>query len=110
MVIVTDIAYLVAALLFIFGLKKLGSPKTARKGNFLSMLGMLIAVIVTLLDKQILDYSFIIAGLVVGSFIGVIAAKKVEMTAMPQLVALFNSFGGSASALVAFTQFLWSTV
>lgn len=104
--ILRDILYLVSASLFIFGLKKLGSPKTARAGNFLSMLGMLIAVIVTLLDKQILDFTYIIAGVVIGSFIGAVAAKKVEMTAMPQMVALFNAFGGGASVLVAYAQFL----
>jgi NAD(P) transhydrogenase subunit beta len=101
-----DILYMVSASLFIFGLKKLGSPKTARKGNLLAMLGMLIAVVVTLLDKQILDFTYIIAGVVIGSFIGAVAAKKVEMTAMPQMVALFNAFGGGASVLVAFAQFL----
>lgn len=104
--ILRDILYLVSASLFIFGLKKLGSPKTARAGNFLSMLGMLIAVVVTLLDKQILDFTYIIAGVVIGSFIGAVAAKKVEMTAMPQMVALFNAFGGGASVLVAYAQFL----
>ena len=101
-----DILYMISASLFIFGLKKLGSPKTARMGNLLAMLGMLIAVVVTLLDKQILDFTYIIAGIVIGSFIGAVAAKKVEMTAMPQMVALFNAFGGGASVLVAFAQFL----
>ena len=103
--LLTDVAYLVAAALFIFGIKKLGSPKTARNGNLLAMLGMLIAVVVTLLDRQIMDFTFIIAGVVIGSLIGVIAAKKVQMTAMPQMVALFNAFGGGASALVALAQF-----
>jgi len=106
MPVLKDIAYLLAIVLFILGIKKLGSPKTARFGNFLAMLGMLVAVVVTLLDKQILDFSFIIIGLVVGTFIGVLFAKKVKMTALPQMVALFNSFGGGASALVAFAQFL----
>ncbi|MCP5108764.1 MAG: NAD(P)(+) transhydrogenase (Re/Si-specific) subunit beta [bacterium] len=101
-----DIFYLLSASLFIFGLKKLGSPKTARTGNLLSMIGMLIAVVVTLLDKQILDFTYIIVGVVVGSLIGAVAARKVEMTAMPQMVALFNAFGGGASALVALAQFL----
>jgi NAD(P) transhydrogenase subunit beta len=103
--LLTDAAYLVAAALFIFGIKKLGSPKTARNGNLLAMLGMLIAVVVTLLDRQIMDFTFIIAGVVIGSLIGAIAAKKVQMTAMPQMVALFNAFGGGASALVALAQF-----
>jgi NAD(P) transhydrogenase subunit beta len=105
MTIITDLAYLVSAALFIFGLKNLGSPKTARRGNLLATLAMLLAVLVTLLDKQILDFSYIIAGLIVGSAIGVIAAKKVELTNMPQLVAMFNGFGGGASALVAFSEY-----
>lgn len=106
MEILRDILYMAAASLFIFGLKKLSSPKTARTGNLLAMVGMLIAVVVTLVDKQILDFTFIIAGVVIGSFIGAAAAKKVEMTAMPQMVALFNAFGGGASVLVAFGQYL----
>lgn len=106
MTIIKDILYLISAGLFIIGLKQLSSPKTARKGNALAMLGMFIAVVVTLVDKNILDYTYIIAGVVIGSFIGAVSAKKVEMTAMPQMVALFNSFGGAASALVAFAQFL----
>jgi NAD(P) transhydrogenase subunit beta len=106
MPLLTDIAYLAAIILFILGIKKLGSPKTARFGNLLAMLGMLVAVVVTLLDKQILDFTFIIIGLVVGSFIGALFAKTVKMTALPQMVALFNSFGGGASALVAFAQYL----
>jgi NAD(P) transhydrogenase subunit beta len=106
MAVLKDILYLLSASLFILGIKKLGSPKTARRGNTYAMLGMLIAVAVTLVDKQILDYTHIIAGLVVGSFIGAVSAKRVQMTAMPQMVALFNSFGGGASALVAYAQFL----
>lgn len=106
MAVLKDICYLIAASLFILGIKKLGSPKTARFGNFLAMLGMLIAVVITLFDKQILDFTFIIAGLVIGTLIGTIAARKIEMTDMPQMVALFNAFGGGASALVAFAQYL----
>ncbi len=106
MEMVTNIAYLAAASLFIFGLKKLSSPKTARLGNRLAMMGMLIAIVVTLLNRQIVDFTFIIAGIIVGSLIGAIAARKVEMTAIPQMVALFNAFGGGASALVALGQYL----
>ncbi|MCG8608203.1 NAD(P)(+) transhydrogenase (Re/Si-specific) subunit beta, partial [bacterium] len=105
MTIITDLAYLVSAALFIFGLKNLGSPKTARRGNLLATLAMLIAVLVTLLDKQIIDFTYIIVGLIVGSAIGATAAKKVQLTAMPQLVAMFNGFGGGASALVAFSEY-----
>jgi H+-translocating NAD(P) transhydrogenase subunit beta len=93
--------YLVAAVLFIVGLKRLTSPVTARTGNRLASIGMLLAIVVTLLDAGIIGYGTIIAGLVVGGAIGVFLARTVEMTAMPQLVAAFNGFGGGASALVA---------
>lgn len=108
MQVITELTYLLAAILFILGLKYLGSPKTARKGNLLSMVGMLMAIIVTLLDKQILDFTYIIAGLVIGAAIGAYAARTVEMTAMPQMVALFNGFGGAASALVAYSEYIRS--
>ncbi len=101
-----SLAYLVAAVLFVLGLKLLSSPKTARKGNMLGALGMLVAVVVTLTDRKIIDYQFIVAGLVVGSFIGVIMARKVQMTAMPQMVGLLNGFGGGASTLVAYAEYL----
>ncbi len=100
-----QLAYLVAASLFILGLKNLGSPATARKGNILASVGMLIAVVVTLLDQAVLNYSMILLGLVIGSVIGAIAAYKVEMTAMPQMVGLLNGLGGAASALVAVGEF-----
>lgn len=106
MVNLTYAAYLLAAVLFIFGLKNLSSPKTARRGNLLSMLGMLLAVVITLLDKQIIDFTYIIAGIVIGAAIGAVSAKKVQMTAMPQMVAIFNGFGGGASALVAFSEYM----
>jgi H+-translocating NAD(P) transhydrogenase subunit beta len=93
--------YLIAAVLFILGLKRLTSPATARVGNRMASIGMLLAIVVTLLDRQILSYSAVFAGLVLGGGIGAFLAKKVEMTAMPQLVAAFNGFGGGASALVA---------
>jgi NAD(P) transhydrogenase subunit beta len=99
-----NLVYLLAAVLFIFGLKMLASPKTARKGNSVSALGMLLAIAITLLDKQIISWHFIIAGLVIGSAIGVYAAKKVPLTEMPQMVALLNGLGGGASALVAFAE------
>jgi len=104
MQISSHLAYLVAAVLFILGLKLLGSPQTARRGNALAMLGMLVAVLVTLVKTQVLDWSLIIAGLVIGSFIGAVAARRVQMTAMPQMVALFNGFGGGASTLVAYAE------
>ena len=98
--IVINIAYVVSAALFIFGLKLLGSPATARKGNMLSSLGMLIAIIFALLDQNIISYTNIAIGIAVGAVIGAAAARLVEMTSMPELVALFNGFGGLASLLV----------
>ncbi|WP_439566182.1 NAD(P)(+) transhydrogenase (Re/Si-specific) subunit beta [Gloeocapsopsis crepidinum] len=100
-----QLTYLVAASLFIVGLKKLGSPASARQGNFLAAVGMLLAVVATLLDRQVLSYEMILVGLAVGSLIGAIAAQKVAMTAMPQMVGLLNGLGGAASALVAVAEF-----
>ena len=103
-----DIGYLIAAALFIFGLKKLGHPRTAPRGNQLGALGMLVAVLTTILDMELADdpanWTLIIAGLAIGSLIGYWMAVKVEMTGMPELVALFNGFGGAASALVALSE------
>jgi NAD(P) transhydrogenase subunit beta len=95
------IIYLIASILFIFGIKQLSSVKTARQGNLISAIGMLIAIVATLFDQKILNYELIIIGLIIGSIVGAIFALKVEMTAMPQMVALFNGFGGGASLLVA---------
>ena len=97
--------YLLSAVLFIFGLKNLGSAKTARRGNLLAMLAMLLAVVVTLLDQQILSFTYIFVGLIIGSAIGAVVAKKIQMTQMPEMVALFNGLGGAASALVASAEF-----
>jgi NAD(P) transhydrogenase subunit beta len=100
-----ELSYLVAASLFILGLKQLGSPATARQGNSLAAVGMLLAVVATLLDQQVLNYQMIFVGLLIGSIIGAIAAYKVEMTDMPQMVGLLNGLGGAASALVAIGEF-----
>jgi NAD(P) transhydrogenase subunit beta len=100
-----ELSYLVAASLFILGLKQLGSPATARQGNFIAAVGMLLAVVATLLDRQVLNYQMILVGLVVGSVLGAIAAYKVQMTEMPQMVGLLNGLGGAASALVAIGEF-----
>jgi NAD(P) transhydrogenase subunit beta len=100
-VLLTHLAYLVAASLFIVGLHYLRTPVTAPRGNLLAALGMLLAVVVTLLDSAILRYDLIIAGLLLGTGIGAAAARFVQMTAMPQMVGLFNGFGGGASMLVA---------
>lgn len=101
---VINLVYVIAATLFVFGIKMLGSAETARRGNLISGLGMLIAIAVTLLEKG-MEYQWIIAGLVVGSLIGGVAARLVKMTSMPELVALFNGFGGLASLLVAWAEF-----
>ena len=103
-----EILYLVAAVCFIIGLKRLSSPGTAVNGNRLSAMGMLIAMVVTLVDRGIVTYSVIAAGLVVGSALGLWMARAVKMTAMPQMVALLNGFGGGASLLVGGAEFLKS--
>jgi len=99
------LVYLAATSLFIVGLKKLGSPATARNGNIMAGIGMLLAVLVTLLDQQVLNYQMILLGVVIGTVIGTLAAYKVKMTQMPQMVGLLNGLGGSASALVAVAEF-----
>ena len=102
------LGYLLSAALFIFGLKKLGHPRTAPRGNQYGAMGMLVAVITTVVDMQLsnggLQWELIVAGLALGSLIGIVMAVKVEMTGMPELVALFNGFGGAASALVALSE------
>ena len=101
-----NVVYLIAVIFFILGLKGLSHPKTAPRGNLMASLGMLIAVVVTLLDRGIVGYEVIIIGLIIGSIIGGILAVKIAITAMPQLVALFNGFGGGASVLVAGAVFV----
>jgi NAD(P) transhydrogenase subunit beta len=93
-------SYVVAAALFIYGLKQLGSPATARRGNSISAVAMLLAVVAALLDQGIVEYQYIALGFVVGALIGGAAARLVEMTSMPEMVALFNGSGGMASLLV----------
>jgi NAD(P) transhydrogenase subunit beta len=94
-----DLFYLLAAVLFIVGLKDLSHPRTAVRGNLLSAVGMLVAIVVTLLDRRIVSFEVIIAGLVTGALIGAVMAYRAPMSAMPQVVAIFNGFGGGASAL-----------
>ncbi|WP_290538391.1 NAD(P)(+) transhydrogenase (Re/Si-specific) subunit beta [Alcanivorax sp.] len=100
-----DIAYLIAACLFVVGIKGLTKPKTAVRGNLLAAAGMGVAAVVTLLNEHIVTYEVIIAGVVVGGLIGAVMAKKVQMTAMPQMIALLNGFGGGASFSVASAEF-----
>ena len=102
----SNIFYVLAAVLFILGIKKLSHPKTARNGNFIAASGMLIAILATLLSYGAIDLQMIFIGMIIGSIIGATFALKVEMTQMPQMVAIFNGFGGSASALVAAAEFL----
>jgi H+-translocating NAD(P) transhydrogenase subunit beta len=101
-----DIAYLVAASCFIIGLKRLGSPRTARSGNLFGSLGMLIAVSATLMHWEIVSFTWILAGMLLGGTAGALLARSVKMTAMPQMVAVLNGFGGGASALVAGDEYL----
>jgi NAD(P) transhydrogenase subunit beta len=98
--VVINFWYVIAAALFIFGLKKLGSPDSAVRGNIYSAAAMLIAVAVTLFNKNILSFDWIIIAAVAGSIIGAVAAQRVQMTSMPEMVAIFNGSGGIASLLV----------
>jgi len=104
-VALVKILYLAAAILFIFGLKGLSHPRTAVRGNLLAALGMLVAIVVTLTDQRIVSFQIIIAGFVVGGLLGAIMAYRAPMTAMPQIVAIFNGFGGGASALAVGAAF-----
>jgi len=103
--LVVNLAYIAASVLFIIGLKKLSSPRTARMGNVISAFGMLIAVVFTLLQREIVDFKWIGVGLFVGGIIGFFAARLVAMTAMPQMVGLFNGFGGLTSLLVGWVVY-----
>ena len=100
------IAYLISAVLFVLALKGLTHPASARRGNFLGMAGMAIAIIATLLGNEVQSYGFIIAGVVLGGLIGVVLAMRIQMTAMPQLVAALHSFVGLAAVLVAIGTFV----
>lgn len=104
------VAYLISAILFIFGLKRLSSPATARHGNRLAILAMTIAVAVTLLDRSItwkpINIAIIVVGTAIGAVVGVYFARTVQMTAMPQMVALFNGMGGGTAAFVSVAEFL----
>jgi len=103
---VIAVSYIVAAVLFIFGLKRLSSPGTARSGNRLAAVGMTLALAVTLLDRQIVSYWTIALGMLIGAVMGIYFARTVQMTAMPQMVALFNGMGGATAALVSVAEYL----
>ncbi|MFQ5415854.1 MAG: NAD(P)(+) transhydrogenase (Re/Si-specific) subunit beta, partial [Myxococcota bacterium] len=98
--------YLFGAVLLILGMRALGSPKTAVRGNLTAAVGMLLLVVATLFNRGVVDYPVILAGVVVGSSIGALLALRIEMTAMPQMVALLNGFGGGASTLVASAELM----
>ena len=104
--VLVNVAYIAASILFIVGLKMLGSPDTARRGNLLSSTGMLLAILVTLADQSIIDFTWILVGLISGGIIGYLAATRVQMTSMPEMVAIFNGFGGIASLLVGSAEFI----
>ena len=97
----TAVAYLIASVLFILALRGLSSPESSRKGNMFGMIGMAIAVLTTIASPGVMSYEWVIAALVIGGAIGTIVARKIEMTAMPQLVAFFHSLVGLAAVLVA---------
>lgn len=100
------VAYLAASVLFILGIKRLSSPRTAPTGNLLSAVGMAVAIVATLFHQDVVDFRGILAGAAIGGIIGATVAMRVHMTAMPQMVAIFNGLGGSASALVAAAELL----
>lgn len=102
----TAVAYLVAAVLFILSLRGLSSPETSRKGNIFGIIGMTIAVVTTIMNPEIVSYDWIIGAIVIGGGIGFVIARKIAMTAMPQLVAAFHSLVGLAAVLVAASAFL----
>lgn len=101
-----NFCYLAAAILFIYGIKGMTSPKTAVRGNQLSAIGMLIAVVAALIDHNVVSYLYIIIGLIVGAAIGAFLARRVQMTSMPEMVAALNGFGGGASLMVAAASYL----
>jgi NAD(P) transhydrogenase subunit beta len=104
-VLLINIAYLAAAVCFIVGLKLLGSPATARRGNQIAALGMAVAVVATLFTPALTNIWLILAGLVIGAALAVVPARTVKMTAMPQMVAIFNGMGGATAALISLVEF-----
>ncbi|SFO61930.1 NAD(P)(+) transhydrogenase (Re/Si-specific) subunit beta [Halolactibacillus alkaliphilus] len=102
--------YIVSAIFFVFGLKMLGKAEQARKGNLISAIGMLIAIVTALISQSVLEWQWIAVGMIAGSIVGALAARLVAMTAMPEMVALFNGFGGAASLLVGWSEYHRYTV
>jgi len=104
--ILINASYIIASILFVLGLKMLGRQVTARRGNLISGLGMLIAIVVTLLDHHVINYTWIVVGLVAGTVIGLACARLIKMTSMPEMVALLNGFGGLASLIVGAAEYM----
>ncbi|WP_017472059.1 NAD(P)(+) transhydrogenase (Re/Si-specific) subunit beta [Amphibacillus jilinensis] len=102
---IINLLYILAAILFIFGLKLLGNAQKARKGNFISAMGMLVAIVAALVSHDVLQWQWIAIGMIAGAIVGALAARLVAMTAMPEMVALFNGFGGAASLLVGWSEY-----
>jgi len=100
-----NLIYLIAGILFILGIKGLTKPATAVRGNMFSAIGMLLAVTVTLLDSQIVNFAYILAGVLIGGIVGAVMALRIQMTSMPQMVALLNGFGGGASLTIALAEY-----
>jgi H+-translocating NAD(P) transhydrogenase subunit beta len=103
---IIHVAYIISAVLFIIGLKRLSAPATARQGNQTAIAAMVLAFLVTLIDREIVTYWTIIIGTLIGGGVGLYLARTVQMTAMPQLVALFNGMGGGTAAVIAVGEFL----
>jgi len=102
---IVNLVYLIAGVLFILGIKGLTKPATAVRGNMLSATGMLIAVVITLLNSEIVNFTYILAGVVFGGVVGAYMALRIQMTSMPQMVALLNGFGGGASLTIAAAEY-----
>ena len=107
--ILVELTYLLSAILFVVGLKRLQSPATARVGNAIAAVAMALAIVATVVDNEILSWTEILIGVAIGGIIGGVSARMVKMTAMPEMVGLFNGFGGGASALVAMAEYLNTT-
>src|ERR1041385_133445 len=108
---ILTICYLIASVTFILGLKMLSNPATARRGNLIAAAGMSIAILATIFlykddnGNRLHDYGWIFGGILIGAIIGTLAAKKVKMTAMPEMVSLFNGMGGACAALISVVEF-----
>ncbi|MEM9888119.1 MAG: NAD(P)(+) transhydrogenase (Re/Si-specific) subunit beta, partial [Bacteroidota bacterium] len=103
-VFIINLSYLLGALAFVLGLRRLSSPDTARRGNILAAIGMGIAILATLFNPAIIgnnNYAWIFGGMLLGSAIGWVASKRVQMTAMPQMVSIFNGLGGACAVVLA---------